>query len=72
MCGCLSRAPHWGLACNPGMCPDWELNQRPFGSQGGPQSLSHTSQSECQIFTSLILLVFESGLTAGPAGRAMC
>ena len=21
------------LACNPGMCPDWELNQRPFGSQ---------------------------------------
>ena len=22
--------PSWGLACNPGMCPDWELNQRPF------------------------------------------
>ena len=20
------------LACNPGMCPDWESNQRPFGS----------------------------------------
>ena len=35
MCGCLSRAPYWGPAHNPGMCPDWELNQRPFGSQAG-------------------------------------
>ena len=25
-------------ACNPGMCPDWESNQRPFGSQAGTQS----------------------------------
>ena len=23
---------------NPGMCPDWESNQRPFGSQAGTQS----------------------------------
>ena len=23
--------------CNPGMCPDWELNQKPFGSQAGTQ-----------------------------------
>ena len=27
-----------GLARNPGMCPDWESNQRPFGSQAGNQS----------------------------------
>ena len=28
MCGCLSRAPYQlGLACNPGMCPDWESNR---------------------------------------------
>ena len=27
MCGCLSRAPTGGLACNPGVCPDWESNQ---------------------------------------------
>ena len=28
MCGCLSHAPPSGdLAHNPGMCPDWELNQ---------------------------------------------
>ena len=26
------------LACNPSMYPDWELNQRPFGSQAGTQS----------------------------------
>ena len=26
------------LARNPGMCPDWELNQRPFGLQAGTQS----------------------------------
>ena len=26
------------LTRNPGMCPDWELNQRPFGLQAGSQS----------------------------------
>ena len=26
------------LACNPGMCPDWELNQQPFGLHHGAQS----------------------------------
>ena len=26
------------LACNPGMCPDWELDWKPIGSQVGPQS----------------------------------
>ena len=25
------------LACNAGMCPDWELNQEPFDSQAGTQ-----------------------------------
>ena len=40
MCGCLSCTPYWGpdLDCNPGMFPDWESNQRPFGLQVGPQS----------------------------------
>ena len=31
MCGCLSCGPHW--ARNPGMCPDWESNRQPVGSQ---------------------------------------
>ena len=26
------------LACNPGMCPDWESNQQLFSSQAGTQS----------------------------------
>ena len=26
------------LTPNPGMCPDWELNLRPFGSQASAQS----------------------------------
>ena len=32
---CLSTGD---LACDPGMCPDWESNQRPSGSQSGAQS----------------------------------
>ena len=31
--------PTGDLACNPGMCPDWELNLLPFGSQAGTQSI---------------------------------
>ena len=40
MCGCFLHAPYWGsnLAHNPGMCPDWELNQQPCGSQDSTQS----------------------------------
>ena len=39
MCGCLSRAPPTGdLALDPGMCPDWESNQRPLGSQASTLS----------------------------------
>ena len=34
-----SRTPLTGnLAHNPGMCPDWELNQRPFSLQVSAQS----------------------------------
>ena len=34
-----SHTPPTGdLAHNPGMCPDWESNQRPFRSQAGTQS----------------------------------
>ena len=30
--------PPGGLACNPGMCLDWESNQQPFGAQAHTQS----------------------------------
>ena len=43
-CVVASHVPLTGdLARNPGMCPDWEWNQQPFGSQAGAP-LSHTSQ----------------------------
>ena len=39
MCGCLSHASLTGdLAHSPGMCPDWESNQGPFGLQVSAQS----------------------------------
>ena len=34
-----SHVPPTGdLACNPGICPDWEWNQRPLALQAGTQS----------------------------------
>ena len=50
MCGCLLCASHWRPCCNPGMCPDWELNQWPFGSQASTQSTGHTSQGLFLLF----------------------
>ena len=39
MCVCLSPpTPIRDVTCNPGMCPDWESNQHPFGSKAGAQS----------------------------------
>ena len=38
MCGYLLSTPYGNLAHNPGMCPDWESNQQPFGLQAGAQS----------------------------------
>ena len=38
-CVVASRvSPTGDLAYNPGMCPDWELNWPPFGSQASTQS----------------------------------
>ena len=37
-CVVVSHTPPIGdLACNPGMCPDWESNWQPFGSQDSTQ-----------------------------------
>ena len=40
-------APTGDLAHNPGICPDGESNQRPFGSQPVLNPLSHTNQGNC-------------------------
>ena len=38
------------LTCNPGMCPNRELNQQPCGLQPTPNPLSYTSQGLSWIF----------------------
>ena len=38
-CVVASHAPPTGdLAHNPGICPDWESNRQPFGSQASTES----------------------------------
>ena len=46
--GFASHVPLTGdLAHNPGMCPDWELNQWPFGLQASPHFTEpHQGSSE--------------------------
>ena len=41
--------PAGDLACNPGMCPDWESNQQSFGLQAGTQS-TELYQPGCQYY----------------------
>ena len=55
-------APHTGeVACNLGMCPDWESNQRRFGSQTRAQSTElHQPGPEVLgcLYTSTDLILF--------------
>ena len=44
------------LACNPGMCPDWETNQQRFGSQASTNPLSHTRQGSLFYFLIFICI----------------
>ena len=43
-------APTGDLACNPGMCPDWESNRQPFGLQPPLNPLSYASQGMVEFF----------------------
>ena len=62
MCGCLS----WDLACNPGMCLDWELNQQPFGLQPMLNPLSYVSQGlSFFLFFFFFFLILERGSGGG-------
>ena len=49
MCASFCMSPTGDLAHNSGMCPNWESNQQPFGSQAGtqctePHQLGHASK----------------------------
>ena len=60
-----SPAPHTGdLTYNPGMCPDWDSNRQPFGSQAGTQSIEpHQPGSDTCFFLFHLLVVFCSRIT---------
>ena len=47
--------PTGGLACNPGMCPDWEWNPRPCGSEACTQS-TELHQLGSALYSELILI----------------
>ena len=46
----LPMSPTRDLACNPGMCPDWELNWHPLVRMPALNPLSHTSQGPLLLF----------------------
>ena len=52
--------PTGDLACNPGMCPDRDSNQQPFGSQACPQSTEphQPEQSQVLLLTNIHPLIF--------------
>ena len=51
--GCL---PQLGLGCNPGMCPDQELNWRPFALQDNTQSTKPQQSGPDSRFKRLTLI----------------
>ena len=57
MCGYLLRDPYWGLACNPGMCLDWESNRWPFSAQAGAQSTEPHQPGLLCLFWWLVLFI---------------
>ena len=57
LCVIASRAPPAGvLACNPGLCSDWELNLWPFGWQARAQSTESHQPGLLSIF--FIIAIF--------------
>ena len=51
----LYRPPTGDLACNPGMCPDWESNQQLFGFQ------AYTQSTELKLARALLFFFFPFG-----------
>ena len=45
------------LACNPGICPDWESNHQPFDSQAGTQSTELHQLGLLSIFLKIVILM---------------
>ena len=54
-CVVASQAHYGNLACNPGVCPDWESNQRSFGSQASTQFTEPHQPGHIRYIFSIIL-----------------
>ena len=50
--------PTGDLAHNPGMCPDWESNQRPFGLQAHAQSTKLYQPGLSKFYLKLNILIY--------------
>ena len=50
-------SPTGDLARNPGMCPDWDSNQQPFGSQACAQSTELHQPGLSFVFKSAFILL---------------
>ena len=62
-----SHTPPTGdLAHNPDLCPDWELNQRPFGLQAGTQSTELHQQGREESFGTCLFLFIVDTITDVP------
>ena len=67
-CVVASHTPPTGdPAYNPGMCPDWESNRRPFSSQAGVQSteLHQPGLRSCLLKTCIL-----QSISHGPQNQA--
>ena len=60
-------SPTWDPTCNSGMCPDWDSNQRPLGSQSGIQSTESHQPGCSDVFVSR---AFWKGLWCRPISDA--
>ncbi|KAF6109587.1 hypothetical protein HJG60_010847 [Phyllostomus discolor] len=62
-CVLASRTPPAGdLACNPGVCPDWELNTDALLHGLALNQLSHISQGDHSILFIMLALTYSSQL----------
>ena len=70
MCGASRVPPPGDLAHNPGMCPDWELNRRPFGSQAGAQSTESHHPGPARLYSHVQTGLANLSWVAGLRGSA--
>ena len=59
--------PAGDIARNPGVCPDWELNQQPFSSQAGAQSTEpHEPGHDKDFCIILFIIIYDAKIGDEP------